>query len=438
MKVLVLMYSWQGARKTIDDHLYSFERYVDGVNFFYCDFFLTIPSFLKWIKWDAIILHYTFLALRFHEPLWKQCYKSILEIKHLQGFKVAIPQDEYAKITELQDLLKICEVDTVYSCLFPCDYDKIYPLEKTGLKHRFTTFTGFIDEASKKTVEKLSKKIQERDIDIGYRARNVPFWLGRHGQIKKEIADKVLKSPNEQGLKLDISNSLNDVFFGDKWLQFLMRSRCVLGCLGGASLYDPDGSIRKEVDRYVEENPNATFDEVEKSCFPGIDYSLSLFALSPRHFECTLTKTCQILYEGDYQGVLIPERHYIELKKDYSNLNDVLEKVKNVEYCKQIAENAYHEIAMSEKYTYRTFANQVIGHIREHTSHPHNALFNVISCRIMLKIHNVGTPLQQKVRSFISSSVHTLKRGGRKTRELFFKPLFFSLKIIKRLTYFLK
>ncbi len=51
---------------------------------------------------------------------------------------------------------------------------------------------------------------------------------------------------------------------------------------------------------FTAKHPNASFDEIEKACFPGKDYNISCFALSPRHFEAVMTKTLQILVEGKY------------------------------------------------------------------------------------------------------------------------------------------
>ena len=55
------------------------------------------------------------------------------------------------------------------------------------------------------------------------------------------------------------------------------------------------------------------------------DGRLQLFAISPRHLEACATRTCQVLVEGEYSGVLRPGEHYIPVRKDLSNLDDVLE-----------------------------------------------------------------------------------------------------------------
>ena len=45
--------------------------------------------------------------------------------------------------------------------------------------------------------------------------------------------------------------------------------------------------------------------------------------ISPRHFEASALRLCQILLEGKYSGVMRPMVHYIPLKKDFSNFDEV-------------------------------------------------------------------------------------------------------------------
>lgn len=367
MKILVL-YKGYRDRKTIDDHLYSFRRYIPEVEFFYCDILLRVPSYLRLVEWDGIILHYTILAERFSEETWKYLRSHLYTIGKLSGVKVALPQDEYCRFKELWKLFKHAKVDAVFTCAMPIDYDKLYPLSETGLKDRFTTYTGFVDEDTLSKIERLSKEDLKRDIDIGYRARSLPYWLGRHGQIKGDVAKAVLNSSKDHQLKLNISTDPKDVFFGDDWIRFLLRCRTTIGCLGGASLLDPDDEFRDKVESYVKKYPQATFDETEQACFPGKDFSLNLFALSPRHFECAMTKTCQVLVEGDYLGVFEPGKHYIELKQDFSNLDEVFAKVSDQKLCQQIAEDTYEHVVSSGKFTYRVFAKQIVDYIAKNSS----------------------------------------------------------------------
>lgn len=82
--------------------------------------------------------------------------------------------------------------------------------------------------------------------------------------------------------------------------------------------------------------------------------------IGPRHFESALTRTCQLLVEGDYQGVLEPGVDYIEIKRDFSNVSDVLKQVSDAGYCKRIADQCYEHVVGSGKYTYRGFVKSVL------------------------------------------------------------------------------
>ncbi len=203
-----------------------------------------------------------------------------------------------------------------------------------------------------------------REFDIGYRARQLPFWLGRHGQLKTQLADIFLKYlDGKSDINYDIKNTGlqgENTFNGYDWIDFLLNCRTMLGCLGGSGLLDVDGSILKKVEEYCNIHPMAKFDEVEKECFPGLDNYIHLYALSPRHFECAMTKTCQLLVEGDYQGVFRPNIDFIEIKRDFSNLDSVIDKVKNIDYCERIAENCYQHVIESGQYTYRCFTLKII------------------------------------------------------------------------------
>jgi phytoene dehydrogenase-like protein len=66
-----------------------------------------------------------------------------------------------------------------------------------------------------------------------------------------------------------------------------------------------------------------------------------------------------ILYEGKYSGILQPWRHYIPLRKDHSNMAEVVSALRDAKRCEEIADQAYREVARGERYSYKTFAEKV-------------------------------------------------------------------------------
>ena len=110
---------------------------------------------------------------------------------------------------------------------------------------------------------------------------------------------------------------------------------------------------------YSRDHPEASFEEVEASCFPGRDGGIRYFAISPRHLEACATRTAQILVEGSYNGVLKPGEHYVELKCDFSNLEAVLDLVERDSERARIVENAYRDVVASGAYTYERLVEEV-------------------------------------------------------------------------------
>ena len=68
----------------------------------------------------------------------------------------------------------------------------------------------------------------------------------------------------------------------------------------------------------------------------------------------------QILVEGSYNGILKPNVHYIELKQNFSNIDEVLSSLNDEARRSKIAEDAYVDIVLSNKYTYRNMIQDIV------------------------------------------------------------------------------
>ena len=365
MKILIIHYNNKSdsfKRITIQEHLYSFKKY-SKEQIYYLNAFYGIPKLIINIKFDLIIYHYTFIGLK-----WS-CPQTLLNkykiLKKLNGYKVGIPQDEYINSNYVCQFFSNYNIKTVFTRLPKSEWKKVYPKSKSGLDHYVTVLAGYIDNNQLSELSVHNKPHNKREIDVGYRARKVPYWLGRFGLIKWKLTEKFLEINSKYNLIFNLSNEEKGVLYGNKWYKFLANCRVVLGCEGGASLHDPKGETRQRVDKYVLRHPKATFKEVESVCFPKLDGNLNLSVLSPRHFDSCITKTCQALVEGKYNNILKPNVHYIKIKKDFSNISEVIAKIKNIKYCEKIANNTYRDIVKSGKYSYRKFVELIINHVNK-------------------------------------------------------------------------
>lgn len=352
-------------RKAIEEHLYSFKKYGQE-KIHYLNAAFDFPSYLKKMHWDVIIYHTTYLSVyrwggqqnpRFH---YEKCLEENKVFERSSACRAILPQDEFYNSVFACRFINDMKITDVFSVSPMSEWPKIY--KEVNFEHvRFhKVLTGYLADDVLKDIDQLRVKNQNRTIDIGYRAWKAEFWLGRHGLLKNLVGEIVNKAAKKVPVKTDISNEQKDVLLGLDWYRFLLRCKFVLGVEGGSSILDYKGDICCKVNEYLKNNPTASFEEVERCCFPEEDGKLSLFAISPRHFEACATLTCQILVEGEYDGVLKPYVHYIPLKKDFSNIQEVLEILADNKTRETIVENAYRDIVASKKFHYSHFVSFVL------------------------------------------------------------------------------
>jgi hypothetical protein len=254
---------------------------------------------------------------------------------------------------------------SVYSCFGADQWETLYPLlSRRAAFHE--TLTGFIDEDAASELAGRILPHAQRPFDVVYRARNLPYWFGSHGQLKHRIAEAVQERASVHRLRTDISTRPEDTIYGGGWLDFLMSGRAVIGSESGSSVLDARGEIQRRISRLLAEQPDLTFEQVDAQMSAGWD-SYAFFAISPRHLEAVITKTAQVLVEGRFSGVLQPELHYIPLRRDFSNLDDALERLHDVEAVEAMTERAYRDVYLSGRNNLGVLANELFAEAEQHT-----------------------------------------------------------------------
>jgi hypothetical protein len=355
----LLQWPW---RASLADHLHSFARYgtrpYEYVN-------LAVPGLARAYagrRYDAAIWHNSVLSwLRWSPEAQHGGVRTRAQgLRGVAPIHVALPQDEFLHSERINAFLNEIGVGHVFSVAPPSEWPKIYDgidRDRVGISR---VLTGYLDEDTVGRIDAVLAEGRERTIDIGYRTVPGKPYLGRHAALKADMAAAVREHAVARGLRVDISTRARDTFYGDDWYRFLARCRYTIGVEGGASVLDRDGSVRACVDSRLIASPEATFAELEAACFPGRDGELALFAISPRHLEACATRTAQILVEGEYNGVLRPGEHYVELRRDLSNLDTVLDAVAgDGEEAGQMAARAHADVVAPGRYTYRRLVEDV-------------------------------------------------------------------------------
>ncbi len=336
---------------TISDHLDAFR--LTGFRIFELPMVGRIPRTLSLARFDIVVVHYT---LQLGEETGHFLDDASLDrIAVSPGLKVIFIQDEYRNVNLAWERLRRGRFDLLFSIAPSGEIEKLYPSAKLpGLKVE-SSLAGYVPDY---LLRRKVMPIAARPITVGYRARRMQFWLGALAQEKVFIAEEFCRRVAGTTLVHDVSPDEADRLYGPQWIEHLAACKATLGVESGASVVDFDGSLRRQVDRYVEDNPEAGFSDVRARFFPDSDGKILINPISPRLFEAVALRTALVLFEGSYSGVLQPGRHYIVLKKDFSNFEQVLTQLRDEVALQELADRAYREIACNPKYSYQAFADQ--------------------------------------------------------------------------------
>ena len=295
-------------------------------------------------EFDVIIIHYS-ICIIFRNYISHLLRRKIRKFK---GVKIVIIQDEYRWVNRVADEMVYLGIDVIASLLDKANINKVYSHPKLKKTLKVSTLAGYI---SNYWVGQNTTPISERPKHIIYRGNRLPFWLGNGAHEKTVLSEKVSKHFHNKNLILDVSSNPKDRIYGEDWLSFMKSGKTVIGLEGGASIFDFDESIEKTVSKYLLKNPNANYETVHKFFLSKQEDNIYYRMITPRSFEAIAMKTVQIMYPGEYSGILQPWNHYIPLERDFSNVNEVIEVLGNDKLLQEIADRAYLEIIESNKYS---------------------------------------------------------------------------------------
>ena len=310
---------------------------------------------LRLLGWDAIVLHTTFLTMRWHNEfyVWKWQFRWLSDSR---AVKIAIPQDEYDHSEILDEWLYEIEPTVVLTNFDEDTRALLYPLTRHVASFD-RCLTGYVDEEAVRR-RAPSPPLETRPLDVVYRARRLPFAFGRHGRLKHEIAVATIEAATPLGLRVDISTDPGDAIAGEAWFEFLESGRATVGTESGSSVLDRRGEVASAIAGLLQAHPDATFAEISAKLPAGWD-GHAFYAIGPRHLEAVMTKTPQLLVRGRYDGVLEADEHYVPVEADLSDLAAALERSRDVVAMRELAERAYADIVESNRYTYGTFGDQM-------------------------------------------------------------------------------
>lgn len=375
LRILLLCnYDPHGAA-TVCDHINAFGKY-SRHQVTVLSRIGELPAWLSFDDFDMVVVHYSaFIAVNAYvTPRTRHA------LARFQGLKALFLQDEYRFVDRTAAAIREAGINLVFTCIPTAEIEKVYPAERFPGVRFVNVLTGYIAEGLKLFEP---KPLAERKVMVGYRGRVYPAWHGAAGREKFEIGRRFRADARRFDLSCDIAWDEDRRLYGLDWVNFIRDCRAVLAVESGASIFDFDGTISARTETFsrllgLNRRPRgkalallaktewpgkglaeqATYEELRRRFFADREDAIDLSQLSPRVFEAAALQTLLIMYEGRYSGALEPWRHFLPLKKDHSNMAEIVAALRDPIRVAEIVANCYAEVAENPAYSYDRFIHQ--------------------------------------------------------------------------------
>jgi hypothetical protein len=351
LNILLLYHASQTYTNTVFEHVDAFRRF-SRHTYTYChqDEYSRFRVDLS--RFDAVIIHY---CLRLP---YNQISRSTAQaLARFEGTKVLFIQDEYDYTRRTWEWIHRLGLHLVFTVVPEPHIARVYPPEEFPGVRFVSNLTGYVPQELESAGQ--ARPLAERKVAVGYRARELPLRYGQLGFEKVEIGKLVKAYCDSHAIPQDIAWTESSRIYGPAWYEFMSSCRAMLGSESGSNVFDWDGTLAAQVDRYRSEHPWADNQEIYRAVIAQREMPGLMNQISPRVFECVASRTALILFEGSYSGVVEPWRHYLPLKKDGSNLDAVFDRLRDDAFVAAMTERAWDDLIVSKRHGYPAFIAMV-------------------------------------------------------------------------------
>jgi hypothetical protein len=357
LETLVLYDAQSTFTNTVYDHVDAFARH-SGHRITYACILPASRKRVSFDAFDAVVVHY---SVRVALGWLPDRYRDALA--RYSGLKILFLQDEYEYTETARRAIEDLGIGVLFTCVPDAYREAIYPRARFPRLRLEPTLTGYVldENTSCRTVPRIS----ERKLVIGYRGRSLPFWYGDLGQEKVRIGQRMREICRARGIPVDIAWEEADRIYGERWVDFLASCKSTLGTESGSNVFDERGEVRRAVEAELAARPDVTYEEVAEKHLKHLEGRVRMNQVSPRVFEAATLRTALVLFDGEYSDVVRPDRHFIPLRKDFSNVDQVLARLADDDELQSMVDLTYSEIIASGRYGYRQFIDRFDAVVRD-------------------------------------------------------------------------
>lgn len=351
-QALMIYASTQTYTSTVFEHLDAFRKYSE-LSWSYLDYNIFNNKADVLDDYDIIMVHYTVRL-----ALGQLKEHVITKLHNFQGLKALFIQDEYDNTNFVKKIIGDARFNLVFTVVPENSISKIYPSNEFPQTRFVNCLTGYVPDNLVNTVGSISPP-SKRSLFIAYRGRQLSLRYGKLGQEKIEIGKFVKNYCIEERISCDIEWREAHRIYGEDWYKFLASAKAMLGSESGSNVFDWDGSLEQKIRKYQEKTPSASDSDTYDNIIKEREVHGMMNQISPRIFEMAASKTAMVLFEGRYSDVLEPHNHFLPLRKDFSNLESILDELRDDYKLDAMVDRAYQDIILSEKYCYQKFVAMV-------------------------------------------------------------------------------
>lgn len=332
-----------------------------------------LAAFGRHSSWDVRYLHVTHDAepdvdlSEYDAVLQSYCVRPAFEmyvppawlekLKAFQGVKAFALQDEYDRVNRTIGWLREVGADVIMTNVPAGDVHRVYSKMLFPDTRFLTVLTGYVPGNLPKHAG--IKPLTRRPIVVGYRGRDISPRYGRLGFDKLDIGRSMKAACLAEGVPHDIEWTEEHRLYGDEWYRWVASCRVNLATETGSNVFDWNGDIEREYD----ERARAGGGKVEWARFlewlEPRETGVQMGQISARIFEAAALRTALVAFPGSYSGILKAHEHYIPLERDFSNVDDVLRQIKDIDALTAMTERAYYDLIESDRYSYGRFVATV-------------------------------------------------------------------------------
>jgi hypothetical protein len=347
LNILILYGGNATFTSTVLEHLRSYSRFSRHRIAFCSIAPFDERGFPELSVFDVLVMHYSF----FPGLDWIVPQSLAGRIARFHGQKVLYLQDEYDYTERARRWMEKLRVTCLYTCIPRSEVARVYPPQRfPGMDIR-PTLTGYVPEGAR---DLRLLPLRDRPITLGYRGRELHPRYGDLAREKYLIGARMLDLCEARGVRADIAWTEDKRIYGRRWYEFLASCRATLGTESGSNVFDEDGTLRVRIDEDLRRSPDLDYEEIHRRHLDGIDGAIRMNQISPRMFEAICTKTALVLFEGAYSGILSPGKHFIPLRKNFSNVDEVFRALDDPALEAMVA-RAYADVIGSGRWSYKAF-----------------------------------------------------------------------------------